>query len=53
MKAKALLNKFSATLAEIKAKRTGGILRVVEVEALVDRTADTLQEIGVTIITAY
>ena len=53
MKTKALRHKFAATLAEIKAKTTGGILRDVEVEALVDRTADTLQEVRVRIITAY
>ena len=30
LKAKALVNKFAATLAEIKAKTTGGILRDVD-----------------------
>ena len=53
MKAKALVNKFAASLAEMKAKRSSGILRDVEVDALVDRTADTLQEVRVTIIPAY
>ena len=37
----------------MKAKTTGGTLRDVEVEALVDRTADTLQEVRVRIIPAY
>ena len=46
-------NKFALTLAEMKAKTTGGILSDVESEGLVDRTADTLQEIRVRIITAY
>ena len=37
----------------MKAKTTGGILCDVEVEALVDRTADTLQEVRVRIFKAY
>ena len=37
----------------MKAKTTSGILRDVEVKALVERTADTLQEVTVTIISAY
>ena len=37
----------------MNAKTTGSILRNVEVEALVDRTADTLQEVRVTIILGY
>ena len=37
----------------MKAKTTGGTLRDVEVEALVERTADTLQEVRVRIILAY
>ena len=53
VKAKALVNKFALTLAEMKAKTTGGILSNVESEGLVDRTADTLQEIRERIITAY
>ena len=53
VKAKALVNKFAATLAEMKAKTTGFTLRDVEVEALVDKTADTLQEVRVRIILAY
>ena len=53
VKAKALVNKFAATLAEMKAKTTGGTPRDVEVEALVDRTADTLQGVRVRIISAY
>ena len=53
MKAKALVNKFAATLSEMKAKTTGGIRRDVEVEPLLDKTADTLQEVRVTIIPPY
>ena len=53
VKAKALVNKFPATLAEMKAKTTGFTLRDVEVEALVDRTADTLREVRVRINLAY
>ena len=52
VKAKVLVKKF-ATLAEMKAKTTGDTLCDVELEALVDRTADTLQEVTVRIITAY
>ena len=37
----------------MKAKTTGGILRDVEVEALVDRTANTLQQVQVRLILAY
>ena len=37
----------------MKAKTTGGILSDVESEGLLDRTADTLQDIRVRIITAY
>ena len=37
----------------MKARTTGGILPDVEVEALVDTTADTLQEVRVIIIPAY
>ena len=47
------MNKFSATLADMKAETTGGTLRDVEVEALVDTTADTLQKVRVRIIPAY
>ena len=39
-----------STLAEIKAKTISGTLREVEVEALVDTTADTLPEVGVRIM---
>ena len=53
VKAKALVKKFAATLAEMKAKTTGDTLCDVELEALVDRTADTLQQVTVRIITAY
>ena len=53
VKAKALVNKFPATLAEMKAKTTGFTLRDVEVEALVDRTAHTLREVRVRINPAY
>ena len=45
--------KFAATVAEMKASTTRRTLRDVQVEALVDRTADTLQEVRVRIITAY
>ena len=37
----------------MKAETTGGTLRDVEVEAVVQGTADTLQEVRVTIIPAY
>ena len=37
----------------MKAETTGGTLRDVEVEALVDKTADTLREVRVRIILAY
>ena len=37
----------------MKAKTTGGTLRNVQVEALVERTAYTLQKVRVRIITAY
>ena len=37
----------------MKAETTVGTLRDVEVEALVKRTADTLQEVRVRIIPAY
>ena len=37
----------------MKAKTTGFTLRDVEVEALVDRTADTLREVRVRINPAY
>ena len=37
----------------MKAKTTGGKLRDVEVEALVESTAHTLQEVRVRIIPAY
>ena len=37
----------------MKAYTTGGTLRDVEDEALVDTTADTLQEVRVRIILAY
>ena len=53
MEAKALVIQFAATLAEIEAKTIGGTLRYVEVEALVDRTADTLQEESVRIMATY
>ena len=53
VQAKALVIQFAATLAEIEAKTIGGTLRYVEVEALVDRTADTLQEKSVRIMATY
>ena len=53
VKGKALVNKFPATLAEMKAKTAGSTLRDVEVEALVDGTADTLREVRVRINPAY
>ena len=53
MEAKALVIQFAATLAEIGAKTIGGTLRHVEAEALVDRTADTLQEESVRIMPTY
>ena len=37
----------------MKADTTGGTLRDVEVEALVDKTADTLREVRVRIIPAF
>ena len=37
----------------MKAETTGGTLRDVEVEALVERTADTLQEVRERLIPAY
>ena len=37
----------------MKVETTGGTLRDVEVEALVERKADTLQEVRVRIIPAY
>ena len=37
----------------MKAKTTGGILRDLQVDALVDRTADTLEEVRVRIIPVY
>ena len=37
----------------MKTETTGGTLRDVEVEALVDKTADTLREVRVRIISAY
>ena len=53
MEAKALVIQFAATVAEIEAKAIGRTLRDVESEALVDRTADTLQEESVTIMPTY
>ena len=53
MEAKALVIQFGATVAEIEAKTIGGTLRDVEAKALVDRTADTLQEESVRIISTY
>ena len=53
VKAKALVNKFAPTLAGMKAETTEDTLCDVKLEALVDRTADTLQEVTVRIITAY
>ena len=53
VEAKALVIQFAAMLAEIEAKTIGGTLRYVEVEALVDRTADTLQEKSVRIMATY
>ena len=37
----------------MKVETTGGTLRDVEVEALADKTADTLREVRVRIIPAY
>ena len=37
----------------MKAETTGGTLRDVEIEALVDKTGDTLREVRVRIILAY
>ena len=53
MEAKALVIQFAATLPEIEAKTIGRTLYDVEAEALVDRTADTLQEESVRIIPIY
>ena len=53
VEAKALVIQFAATLAEIEAKTIGGTLRDVEAEALVDKTADTLQEESVRIMPTY
>ena len=53
VEAEALVIQFAAMLAEIEAKTIGGTLRYVEVEALVDRTADTLQEKSVRIMATY
>ena len=48
-----LVNKFAATLAEIKAKTIDGTLRDVQAEALVDTTADTLAEVKARILPTY
>ena len=53
MKAKALVQRLAHTIRQLKAKTSSGTLRDVEVEALVERTADTLQEVRVRIIPAY
>jgi len=48
-----LVNKFGATLAEMKATTIGATLRDVETEALVDTTADLLPEIREKIFPTY
>ena len=48
-----LVEKFAATLAEMKAKTIDGTLRDVQAEALVDTTADTLLEVRAKILWTY
>jgi len=53
LKAKALVNKFAATLEEMEAKTIGGTLRDVENEKLVNTTADWPQKVTVRIMTIF
>ena len=53
MDAKALGNKFPATVAEMKAKTIGGTLRDLEAKALVEKTVETPQEVKVRIMPTY
>lgn len=53
MQARALVNKIAATLAEMNAKTIDGTVRDMEVKAEVDRTADTLRNETVRIMSTY
>ena len=53
MQARALVNKITATLAEMNAKTIDGTVRDTEAKAEVDRTADTLQNERVRIMLTY
>ena len=53
MQAQALGNKFAATLAEINVKTIDGTVRDMEAKAEVDRTADTLRNVRVRIMSTY
>ena len=45
--------KFAATLAEMNAKRIDGTVRDIEAKAEVDKTADTLRDVRVRIMSTY
>lgn len=53
MQARALVNKFAATLAEMNANTIDGTVRDMEAKAEVDRTADTLRNVRVRIMSTY
>ena len=53
MDAKALGNKFPATVAEMTAKTIGGTLRDLEAKALVEKTVERPQEVKVRIMPTY
>ena len=53
MQAQALVNKFAATLAEMNAKRIDGTVQDMEAKTDVDRTADTLRDVRVRIMSTY
>ena len=53
MQARALVNKFAATLAESNGKTIDGTVRDMETKAEVERTADTLRDVRVRIMRTY
>lgn len=53
MQARALVNKFAATLAERNGKTIDGTVRDMEAKAEVERTADTIRDVRVRIRRTY
>lgn len=53
MQARSIVNKFAATLTEIKAKTIDGTVRYIWAKALVKRKTDTLLDVRVRIMPTY